>query len=117
MSGGTFFIDAPHICGEEIHVRVDWSYFPGSYNHPPDGDEEWTYENAVTAEGEKYKSRCPKCGIDLAFDDIFMRTVEQMAKDDPEAYVEVCEDDYGEPEDFEVYDDREFERELPEEEP
>jgi len=69
MSSGSFSVDAPHICGELIHVEIKWWSHPGSYWEPPDGGEE-----------RVYTERCPKCGVDLTYDDIFDKTVDKLAE-------------------------------------
>jgi hypothetical protein len=69
MRGGRFSLDAPHICGELIHVEIKWSYSPGFFMEPPDGDEDWDYEE-----------RCPKCGISLVDDDLFEATINRIAE-------------------------------------
>lgn len=69
MSGGRFELDAPHICGEIIHVVISWSSYPGNYENPPEYDEDWDHVE-----------RCPKCNVDLGWDDLFQKTVQEIAK-------------------------------------
>lgn len=87
MSRGSINLEVPHFCGEVIPLVIHWSDYPGSYENPPEHDEEWECEHI-----------CTKCGIDLDYDTIFEATAKKMAEDKYEAEPE---DWPQEPEDLE----------------
>ena len=89
MSHGRYTMQAPHICGEVITFDIEWWYHNGSYDEPPDGDEEW----------KDCPNRCPKCGVDLGHDDLFHATVKSLQED----RTDYDEDDGGR--DYEPDDD------------
>jgi hypothetical protein len=91
MSRGTYLFDAPHFCGQTIHVEIAWSYDPGvrtfsngDPGYPPSYDEEQTWWTDELREESIYL--CPKCGIDLQDDTIFEATVRTLA--DKQAAIE-----------------------------
>lgn len=89
MSGGAFTITVPHICGHEVGVHVSWSYYPGrAYmrngdpGYPDEYDENRTYLDTAG----KQTTTCPKCGIDLDYDDLFQSSINTQIKETPRLY-------------------------------
>ncbi len=83
MPKGTITFDAPHICGEWIHVEVHWSLYHGVHTLPngdPGYPDDYDEDHVYTHESKDYDiSKCPKCGVDLFQDDIFQATVKTLA--------------------------------------
>jgi hypothetical protein len=115
MTRGVIHLDAPHICGQLIHVEINWIYDPGVHTfrngdpgYPGTYEAENTYYTDETQEESIYK--CPKCGIDLQDDTIFEKTIETLSQkyqlDDPEYYFD-DEPEYDPPD---TYEQRQWER-------
>lgn len=76
-ASGSFTVSVPHICGRHIPVEVAWIRWPGNYWNPPDGDEDWSYED-----------RCEKCGVLLIEDWMFQDSIMMHLDARPELYDE-----------------------------
>jgi hypothetical protein len=90
MSRGSYTMKVPHICGELILVRCDWTYHPGTYEDPPDWDTSFIYLN----EEEEEIHNCTKCGISLYDDTLFERNVEAADVEQVDRGEEMYEPDY-----------------------
>lgn len=98
---GIVNVEVNHFCGKRLTVVIHWSFSPGKRylrngdpGYPDEWDEEWQVFDTA-GRTVKDVQCCPKCGVDLDYDDLFHATVKRTAEGQ---YQTEDEDDWETPE-------------------
>ena len=104
---GVLTVEVRHFCGHRLTVQINWMFSPGKMylsngdpGYPDDWDEEWQVYNTAGRQVVQVQN-CPKCNVDLDYDELFIANVKKAAEGQYDTTDEAVEEDWPEREDFE----------------
>lgn len=113
---GVVNVELKHFCGQRLTVVINWSFSPGRMHlsngdpgYPDDWDEEW---QVFDTSGRTVKDvhNCPKCNVDLDYDQLFIANVKKAADGQYDTAYE-AEPEPPDSEDYhDTYEDKLWER-------